>query len=166
MKMLNPYRILWILPIVFGIHNFEELFYLQGWIKEVVNQNKFQFLVSLYNFNNLRMAMILLTLFSVIIVFMEYKRRNKLSFSILILGICLLEINGVTHFFQLIIFQRYNPGLISACLLIIPYMSYMLYLFYKNNYVKKKNILKYLLISIFSMNPIILMFLLLAKIIS
>ncbi|WP_342468613.1 hypothetical protein [Ureibacillus sp. FSL K6-3587] len=32
---VNIYKILWLLPIVFAIHNMEELLFLEEWAKEV-----------------------------------------------------------------------------------------------------------------------------------
>ncbi|BDG48953.1 hypothetical protein [Parageobacillus sp. KH3-4] len=57
----NIYKILWLLPIVFSIHNMEELLFLEEWAKEVFAGRSWMFFARLYESPNLEVAMLLLT---------------------------------------------------------------------------------------------------------
>lgn len=58
-----------------------------------------------------------------------------------------------------------SRGLISAVLLLIPYMVYFLWLLAENRCISVKQIVKYLVISIVAMNPLILIFLIAPRLI-
>ncbi|WP_100402621.1 HXXEE domain-containing protein [Bacillus sp. FJAT-42315] len=157
------YQILWALPIIFAIHNVEELPQLGSWANEHVTGDSFSFLRELYSFHSLTFAMILLTVVVTVVIILEYQFRNKLTFTLTMLSTCLLLINGFTHIVQSIIFQSYVPGLISAVLLLIPYMSFVLYLSLKTNRIQLKTMGLYVGISVIGMVPIIFMFLIFSK---
>ncbi|WP_203363700.1 HXXEE domain-containing protein [Bacillus sp. REN10] len=157
------YKILWALPVIFAIHNGEELPQLENWTNEHLADKSFAFLRELYSFHSLAFAMIMLTVVVTVVVILEYKLRNKLTFTLTMLSACLLLINGLTHIVQSMIFQSYMPGLISAVLLLIPYMSFVLYLSMKANRIRLKTIGLYLVISVIVMVPIIFIFLILSR---
>ncbi|MGM7635183.1 HXXEE domain-containing protein [Bacillus sp. Hm123] len=157
------YQVLWALPIIFAIHNVEELPQLGNWANEHLTGESFIFLRELYSFHSLTFAMILLTVVVTVVVILEYRFRNKLTFTLTTLSTCLLLINGLTHIVQSVIFQSYVPGLISAVLLLIPYMSFVLYLSLKANRIRLKMIGVYVGISIIGMVPIIFVFLILSR---
>ncbi|WP_338749182.1 HXXEE domain-containing protein [Bacillus sp. FJAT-52991] len=157
------YKILWALPIIFAIHNVEELPQLGSWANEHLAGESFAFLRELYSFHSLAFAMVLLTVVVAVVVILEYKFRNKLTFMLTMLSACLLLINGLTHIVQSMVFQSYMPGLISAVLLLIPYMSFVLYLSMKANRIRLRTIGFYLVISVIVMVPIIFIFLILSR---
>ncbi|RAK19090.1 uncharacterized protein with HXXEE motif [Anoxybacillus vitaminiphilus] len=165
-KSIHPYQILWLLPVVFAIHNIEELPFLQRWANEFLDKRPFMFLVRLYEFKNLAIAMILLTLTASIIVWMEYKKRNRLTLHLTVFCICLLLVNGVVHAGQFFVYRHYVPGLISAVLLMIPYMTYILYLFVQNNRIQTRGVMKYLVLSVIVMNPLIVIFLFISSLLA
>ncbi|WP_445659589.1 HXXEE domain-containing protein [Aeribacillus sp. FSL K6-8394] len=41
------------------------------------------------------------------------------------------------HVGQFFLYKRYVPGLITAVLILIPYMAYIIYLFIKNNIISR-----------------------------
>lgn len=163
MRNLDAYKILWLLPIIFLIHNMEEFPFLQKWANERINDSRFGLFKDLYQLSNIAIAMILLTLAVSIVIWMEYKKRNYITFNLTFLCICLLLINGIVHVGQFFLYKRYVPGLITAVLLLIPYMTYIIYLFIKNNDIKTREVIKYLVISIIIMSPIIFLFLLISN---
>ncbi|MGX1901464.1 HXXEE domain-containing protein [Thermolongibacillus altinsuensis] len=163
-KSIHPYQILWLLPIVFAIHNIEELPFLQGWANEILDD--YPFLARLYDFKNLAIAMGLLTLTVSIVVWMEYKKRNRITLHFTVFCICLLLVNGLIHVGQFFVYRHYVPGLISAVVLMIPYMAYILYLFVKNNRIQMREIFVYLVFSVIAMNPLIIVFLLISSLLA
>lgn len=114
MRNISTYKNLWLLPIIFAIHNLEELWLLEDWVKNNVNDKKFEFIKDLYQFNTLTLAMVLLTLAVAVIIFLEYRKRNNITFNLTILSISLLFINSLTHLGQFFLFRKYVPGLLSA----------------------------------------------------
>jgi hypothetical protein len=165
-KSLHPYQILWLLPIVFAIHNIEELPFLQGWANEILDDDPFMFLAGLYEFKNVAIAMVLLTLTVSIVVWMEYKKRNLITLHLTVFCTCLLLVNGMVHVGQFFVYRHYVPGLISAVLFMIPYMTYILYLLIKNNRIQTREVTKYFVLSVIAMNPLIIIFLLISSLLA
>jgi hypothetical protein len=162
---VNIYKILWLLPIVFAIHNMEELLFLEEWAKEVFAGRSWMFFAKLYESPNLEVAMLLLTLTVSVIVWMEYKKCHRITLRCTVFCACLLLVNGIVHVGQFLLYSSYIPGLISAVLLLIPYMVYFLWLLAENRCISVKQIVKYLVISIVAMNPLILIFLIASRLI-
>jgi hypothetical protein len=163
---LHPYQILWLLPVVFAIHNIEELPFLQRWANEFLDKRPFMFLARLYELKNVAIAMVLLTLTVSIIVWMEYKKRSRITLHLTVFCICLLLVNGVVHAGQFFVYRHYVPGLISAVVLMIPYMTYILYLLIKNNRIQAREVMKYFVLSVIAMNPLIIVFLLISSLLA
>lgn len=164
MRNINVYKILWLLPIIFLIHNIEEIAGFQKWVDHMVSNHRFAFLNQLYRIENVIIAMVLLTSVVTIVIWIEYRQRSSLTFHLAYLCICLLLANGFTHVGQLFLYKKdYVPGLVSATLLVIPYASYMSYLFIENEYIHLKKAIKYFIISIIAMGPIIMLFLLISE---
>jgi Protein of unknown function with HXXEE motif len=150
---------------IFAIHNMEELAHLKVMANEIPDDSRFSILHDLYQFNNVAVAMMLLTLTVGIIISLEYKKRTFITFHLTILCTCLLLINGIAHVWQFILHQGYVPGLISTIFLMIPYMAYIISLFVKNNNIKMRTIILYLVFSMITIGPIIVLFLLISSII-
>ncbi|MGE7625286.1 HXXEE domain-containing protein [Viridibacillus sp. NPDC096237] len=164
MKKINLFKILWVLPIIFAIHNLEELPQLGKWAEKVLDSERLHFLRDFYSFQTLVVAMVLLTLTVGIIILLEYKVRNKITSSLTLLCTCLLLINGITHLIQFFVYGGYVPGLITAVTLLIPYMSFILYIQIKNYDLTIKKVILYILISVIIMFPTITIFLFIANI--
>lgn len=159
MRNVDPYKLLWLLPVIFSIHNMEELPLLQTWADVVIPDRRFSLFKDLYKLNNIAFAMILLTFAVTVVIWMEYKKRNVITFRFTFLCTNLLLVNGIMHVAQFLLYKRYVPGLISAVLLMIPYMTYMIFLFARNKRITMKGIIQYSFISMITMSPIIIIFL-------
>ncbi|MDQ0177576.1 HXXEE domain-containing protein [Bacillus chungangensis] len=163
MKSLSPYKILWLLPIIFAIHNLEELWLLEDWVKTFTNDRKFAFIKNFYRFETLAFAMILLTLAGAVIIFFAYRKQSNITFHLMILCNSLLFINSLTHLGQFFLFRKYVPGLLSAVILMMPFTFYTLFLYIKNKSITPKMAAVYLGISVLAMGPIIIIFLVISK---
>ena len=151
------HRVIWILPIIFAVHNIEELFFLQK--SNFTITNRFPLLSDFYETPTFIIAMILLTVVVVCIVLLEFYKHNKITFYICLYMICLLLMNGMTHAIRFFIFQQYNPGLVSALCLLIPSIIFYLIILLQSAKVTKKILSIFLLTSLLTMGPIILLFL-------
>ncbi|OAT81013.1 hypothetical protein A6P54_13550 [Bacillus sp. MKU004] len=163
MRKDSLYKFLWLVPIIFAIHNAEELPQMEQWAEKVFQNRSVPFLSELYSFKSVALAMLLLTVAVGLVIFMEYKLRTKVTYVLTVLSVCLLLVNGIVHVVQFLIFKQYVPGLVSACILLIPFLSYLLYRLIKTGRLSKKQIAVYLTISLVAMNPIIILFLLVSK---
>jgi Protein of unknown function with HXXEE motif len=143
----------------------EKLLFLEEWAKEVFAGRSWKFFVRLYELSNLAVAMLLLTLTVSVVVWMEYKKRHCITLHCTVFCACLLLVNGIVHVGQFFLYSSYVPGLISAVLLMIPYMVYFLWLLAENRCISVKQIAKYLVISIVAMNPLIIIFLIISRLI-
>lgn len=160
------YQILWALPIIFALHNLEELLHIDKWTKDLIRKNSLEFIRNLYSFQNVLWAMILLTFTVAVVIYFEYRHKNKITFSLTFYSITLLLVNAFTHLIQFFLYQRYVPGLISAVFLFIPTLIYVIFLAVKSSLVSLKGTIIYLVLSLITMGPIIILFLLISKIFS
>ena len=166
MKNLSPFKIIWGIPIVFLIHNLEELWFMEDWAEVYLKDRNNEFIERLYQFDTVAMAMLLLTLAVTFILFLHYWKRNKITLNLTILCISLLCFNSFTHIGQFLFLQKYVPGLLSAVFLMAPLTLYSLYLFVTNKMISTKRGITYFGISILTMGPIIILFLSIANLIT
>ena len=163
MKSISPYKILWLLPIIFAIHNLEELWLLEDWVKTFTNDRKFAFIKNFYRFDTLAFAMILLTLAVAVIIFLAYRKQSNITFHLMILCNSLLFINSLTHLAQFFVFRKYVPGLFSAIILMMPFTFYILLFFLRNKNITLRMCVVYLGVSVLTMGPIIIVFLAISR---
>lgn len=159
----HPYQILWLLPIVFAFHNIEELLFFPRWANYLLGVYPFMHFSWLFERKNVAMAMVLLTVTVGFIVWMEYKNHNGYTLHFTIYCICLLLVNGMVHVGQFFVYRHYVPGLITAVLLMIPYLIYVLYLLIKNNFIQMRKVFLYFVLSMITMSPLIIVFLLISR---
>lgn len=153
-------HIIWFLPIIFAIHNIEEILFIN---KSVDMINSIPLLSNLYQRSTYTLAIILLTLLVTIIMLFEYQKHTKVTFHISLFCFCLLLVNGFSHVIQFIVFQQYIPGLVSAIILFIPYIIYYLYVLIRTGRLTKGMLISYMVISMITMGPIIFLFLFISK---
>jgi hypothetical protein len=163
MNKLSPFKIIWTIPIVFLIHNLEELWLMEEWADAFLKNRNTGFIERLYQFNTVALAMVLLTFAVTFILYLHYRKRNKITLNLTILSISLLCFNSFTHIGQFLFLQKYVPGLLSAVFLMAPLTLYSLYLFVANKIITPKRGIAYFGVSILTMGPIIILFLSIAK---
>ncbi|WP_232695718.1 HXXEE domain-containing protein [Brevibacillus daliensis] len=166
MKTTDPYNILWLLPFIFALHNYEEYYGLFITTEPVsfLTDNFLGDLVGgLYDRDTFLVAIIFLSVSVALLVILEYLIRNRVTFELILLVTAILLVNGLSHIIQAIIFFTYVPGLITAVLLLIPYMSYLLYVWKKQGRINRNEMGRSLLKGAVFMVPIIVGILLLSK---
>jgi hypothetical protein len=115
-------RLLWLVPIFFMLHNFEEAPFMESWSKRLpwkihptISTRQFVIAVTF-----LTVATFLLTYFGV-----EYL-ANQTGY-LIVLGIqIILFFNAfVPHIASTILFRMYSPGVITAVLITLPFSIYL-----------------------------------------
>ncbi|MDQ0233497.1 HXXEE domain-containing protein [Metabacillus malikii] len=160
----NPYQLLWLLPIVFTFHNLEELLVME--FTSFSFSKMPEFLESLYQFNTVALAMILLTLAVTMVIYLDYRLKTKATLYLSILCCGLLFINSLSHIGQFIVLKEYVPGFITALLLMMPFTLYVLILYVTNGFISIKRLFIILAISIVTMGPLIILFLVISRILT
>ena len=97
--------ILWIIPLLFFIHNLEEAFQMPQYLAN-------QFSIRLITSQQFFIAISVLTIFVLLIVFLY--QLNFLSSICWIIFIQGIFFNSVQHIILFFIYRSYNPGVISA----------------------------------------------------
>lgn len=135
---------LWIIPLLFFIHNLEESFQMPQYL---ANQFSIHFITSQQFF----IAISALTIFILLIVFLyQLNFLSSIYWVIFILGA--IFFNSVQHIILFFIYRSYNPGVISAVFIMI--FSIFFFSFEKHLMHKKQFIIT-LIFSLFSY-PIII----------
>ncbi|ACJ78196.1 HXXEE domain-containing protein [Bacillus paranthracis] len=143
---------LWMIPLLFLIHNLEESFHMPQYL---ANQFSITFITSQQFF----IAISVLTLFVLLIVFLyQLNFLPSIYWIIFIQGA--IFFNSVQHIILFFIYRSYNPGVISAVFIVI----FSIFFFASQKHlIQKKQFVITLVFSLFSYPIIIWITLLLAN---
>ncbi|PGZ46080.1 HXXEE domain-containing protein [Bacillus anthracis] len=143
---------LWMIPLLFLIHNLEESFHMPQYL---ANQFSITFITSQQFF----IAISVLTLFVLLIVFLyQLNFLPSIYWIIFIQGA--IFFNSVQHIILFFIYRSYNPGVISAVFIVI----FSIFFFASQKHlIQKKQFVITLAFSLFSYPIIIWITLLLAN---
>lgn len=136
--------ILWIIPLLFFIHNLEEAFQMPQYIAN-------QFSIHLITSQQFFIAISVLTIFVLLIIFLyQLNFLSSIYWIIFIQGAILF--NSVQHIVLFFIYRSYNPGVISAVFIVI----FSIFFFSSQKHlIHKKQFVIILMFSLFSY-PIII----------
>lgn len=143
---------LWIIPLLFFIHNLEESFQMPQYL---ANQFSVHFITSQQFF----VAISALTIFVLLIVFLyQLNFLSSIYWVIFIQGA--IFFNSVQHIILFFIYRSYNPGVISAVFIVI----FSIFFFSSEKHlIHKKQFIITLIFSLFSYPVIIWITLLFAS---
>ncbi|AYF09429.1 HXXEE domain-containing protein [Bacillus mobilis] len=130
---------LWIIPLLFFIHNLEESFQMPQYL---ANQFSIHFITSQQFF----IAISALTIFVLLIVFLyQLNFLSSIYWVIFIQGA--IFFNSVQHIILFFIYRSYNPGVISAAFIMI----FSIFFFsFEKHLIHKKQFIITLIFSLFS----------------
>ena len=136
--------ILWIIPLLFFIHNLEEAFQMPQYIAN-------QFSIHLITSQQFFIAISVLTIFVLLIIFLyQLNFLSSIYWIIFIQGA--IFFNSVQHIVLFFIYRSYNPGVISAVFIVI----FSIFFFSSQKHlIHKKQFVIILMFSLFSY-PIII----------
>lgn len=136
--------ILWIIPLLFFIHNLEEAFQMPQYLAN-------QFSIRLITSQQFFIAISVLTIFVLLIVFLyQLNFLSSIYWIIFIQGA--IFFNSVQHIILFFIYRSYNPGVISAFFITLFSIFFFLS---KKHLIHQKQFVITILFSLFSY-PIII----------
>ncbi|MFD3261214.1 HXXEE domain-containing protein [Paenibacillus lentus] len=157
--------LLWLFPIIFMFHDFEEIITIEQWIK--VHGTRVQsslppFARKLYQpsfqMNTLQFAKDVLGVFIVIVTVTSL--AVFFSFYIpFIAALHLFFLHVFTHTFQSIYFRIYAPGVVTSLLLVLPYSLYAYYRMLTDHIVEPRDLLWGLILLFIVLPPALLLLL-------
>ncbi|MCM3714922.1 HXXEE domain-containing protein [Alkalihalobacillus oceani] len=125
--------LIWLFPIVFMFHDFEEILTVENWTKQnkdaVMKKLRPFFrrhLSSSFQLTTLQFARNVFWLFLAIVIASLLAALYSFYFPFLMF-LALFFAHVFTHIGQAIYVRRYTPGLISSVVLVLPYSSYVYY---------------------------------------
>lgn len=135
--------LIWLFPIIFGIHDFEEIIVVEKWVSK--NKNDLEkrlpkwagtffernFAKKTNQFSMVVYAEFILISFAALLVFLNgFQGWYKWLF----LGLyAVFFLHSFTHIGQSILLKRYTPGVITSIMFIIPYGIWFYRVFLENN---------------------------------
>ncbi|WP_175640075.1 HXXEE domain-containing protein [Metabacillus schmidteae] len=149
-------------PLLYFIHDLEEIITVEKFIEEKSNILSFSITILEFSF-----AFILLWIFASIGCykaffvkrFMGMNPTTYLAF--LVPGILLA--NGIGHFLQFIFFKEYVPGIITSIFILYPYSFFTAKVLITERLMTKKRLLSYFLIEFVLQAPLALIALFISK---
>ncbi|MEK4093244.1 HXXEE domain-containing protein [Viridibacillus sp. FSL H8-0110] len=150
--------LIWIFPLVFLIHDLEEIATIENFTM------RFPFSVSTEEFI---IAFILLWIIVVIGCVKAANNKRFIGilpikfFALLVAGVFLA--NGIGHVVQSIILKKYVPGVITAVAILIPFCLFSIRKLLLENLITPKQVGVYLLVGFILQTPFALIALLIAK---
>ncbi|WP_051317105.1 HXXEE domain-containing protein [Ectobacillus panaciterrae] len=129
---MNINVLLWLIPVLFTIHNLEEALTMRKYGTEHFKKmQRGQFPA----------AVTILTL--LVVVFIYFGTREEVGLVgrfLAIFGQASLFINALAHIIGTLRLRRYTPGLITAVLIYIPFSIYLFNIALQNNYITEKQL--------------------------
>jgi hypothetical protein len=125
-------RMFWLFPVIFLIHDGEELLVMEQWLKEhqSVGYGRIQQFLSTGFIENVSWTTssfaIAMTMLFIIISLGSYlatRERRKLGLFVIMLTIAYL--NVFTHTAQTILIGGYTPGVVTAWIVLLPYTLFV-----------------------------------------
>ena len=120
-------NIIWLGPVVFLIHDLEEVFWTQPWIEK----NRFLFegtlgerLIHSMGYSPVEFGLVVLLitiLCSMISFFATRQIKAGMSMNLYVSTLLILFANVFTHAGQSLILGMYTPGVVTAVLVVLPY---------------------------------------------
>lgn len=132
-SQLHIISVLWLFPIVFMFHDFEELLTIENWMthnKEkvfaAVPKFMHKYMHSSFQMTTIQYAtdifwlFLIITTATILAVFFSF-------YYLFLMFLTILFAHVFTHMGHALYLRKYTPGVITAILLVLPYTSYAFY---------------------------------------
>ncbi|MBS4537286.1 HXXEE domain-containing protein [Clostridium sp. D2Q-11] len=162
-KEISINTLIWLLPIVFMLHDFEEIILIVPWLEnnfDYIRKKAPNFLERrIDKFANISTSQFALAVFLEFILFIiaTFMAVEYGKFIFLIVLNSFLLIHGIMHIITVVILKRYAPFIITTILLIFPYCPYLFFRLLASDLITFKTILISSLVGVVLIIPIILL---------
>ena len=120
-------KMIWLGPVVFLIHDLEEVFWTQPWIEKnrfLFEDTQFERVIEAMGYQPAKFGLVvaLITiLFGIISYFATRQIQAGLSMNLYVSTLLILFVNVFTHAGQTVLLGMYTPGVVTAVLVVLPY---------------------------------------------
>jgi hypothetical protein len=173
LKEISLKQLIWLLPVVYIIHNTEEGLTMVGWLGEhssAFPELFYKFLPKSFweKFSIIRtLALIITVLLPLILAFFQrYKEKYKFMVLLFVLASWITFINGSQHIIFTLLLRTYTPGVVTALFLNLPFsLGLVISLEREYTWLRAQRI-KWLVVSIICYLPLILLIWVIAALLS
>lgn len=150
--MIDSIVFTWALPLIFILHNMEEYIYYDQF------SEKFSKLAVMELNNRIIFlyAILILSLFVTVVLFVNYFYQSKISHFLVIIVFLAIFINGLQHCLDSLLEKRVLPGTVTSALFIIPFSLYALIKVKGEIFTRIEDILTYIIAALLMMHFAIL----------
>jgi len=119
--------VIWLGPIVFLVHDLEEVFRTRPWVdanQVLIESTPFQPVVQAMGYEPAKFGLVVAlvtVLYFVISYFATRHVRPGVSMNLYAATVLTMCVNVVTHVGQSVLLRMYTPGVITAVLVVLPY---------------------------------------------
>lgn len=120
-------NIIWLGPVVFLIHDLEEVFWTQPWIEKnrfLFEDTQFERVIEAMGYQPAKFGLVvaLITImYGIISYFATRQIQAGLSMNLYVSTLLILFVNVFTHAGQTVLLGMYTPGVVTAVLVVLPY---------------------------------------------
>ncbi|MEB3101349.1 HXXEE domain-containing protein [Ferviditalea candida] len=131
--LISVNSLIWLFLVVFMIHDFEEIIFVEPWIKknfnQIINKVPERITIILSEYSTVTSSQFAVAVFVEFVLFtvITYLAAEQGSYIFFIGFNAILLIHVFTHFAQTLYLRMYTPGVITALLIILPYSIYLFY---------------------------------------
>lgn len=132
--MLELHNAIWLLVVIFMLHDFEEIISVETWAKKtegLSGRGKMAKIIwKFWNVNSYSFAKRDVVIFSIIsaITFLKVQFVESDWSAMLFNGLLIFVlIHNAVHILQTLVLRKYTPGLYTAVLTVTPYTIYLFY---------------------------------------
>jgi hypothetical protein len=173
LKEISLKQLIWLLPLVYLIHNTEEGLTMVGWLGEqssALPELFYKFLPKSFcgKFSIIRtLTLIITVLLPLILVFFQrYKEKYKFIVLLFVLASWITFINGSQHIIFTLLLKTYTPGVVTALFVNLPFsLGLVISLEREYTWLRAQRI-KWLVVSIICYLPLIFIIWIIAALLS
>ena len=158
-RLLTFTQVLWLVPVVLTLHNIEEALTMPRWVMQNLPfiQNNLPFNIPVrFTPSQLLGSLGIATIVPIIITMLCInggKKSRRMFFLFLLEAIILINV-FVPHIAVSIRLMSYNPGVLTAVCINLPFSLYLFRRAYRENYLSPREFLPLFLVAIFVYPPI------------
>jgi hypothetical protein len=126
-RQVSLRHILWLGPVVFLIHDLEEVFWTRPWIEKnryLFEGTQFEGVIEAMGYQPAKFGLVVAlvtVLYGIISLFATRRLQAGLSMNLYVSALLILFVNVFTHAGLTVLWGMYTPGVVTAVLVVLPY---------------------------------------------
>lgn len=127
MSGMAPRTLIWLGPLVFLVHDLEEVFLARSWVERnrfLIAGTPFEPVAEAMGYEPAKFGLVVAVatiVYGVISWFAASACQPGLSMNLYVATVLTLFVNVITHVGQALLLRMYTPGVITAALVVLPY---------------------------------------------